>query len=623
MNDRANPHATSDAGTPADAPPATAWHLLAPDAAARELASDAHRGLTTAEAARRLAQYGRNELHEQEGRGPLAMFLGQFTDFMILLLLVRRRDLGRASASSRTPIAILAIVVLNAIVGFVQEYRAEKALRALKQLAALKARVPARRRRSSRCPPPSWCRATSCCSRPARRPRRPAARSKPSQLKRRGGRADRRVASGREASSTPLADADGAARRPRQHGLQRHDRHLRPRPGASSSGTGMATELGKIATLLATTEEVRTPLQRRLAQLRQAAVRRRDRPVRARVHPRRAARRVDGADVPHRGEPRRRRGARGAARRHHDRARARRAADGEEERAHAPPAGGRDARLGHLHLLRQDRHADAEPACTPTRSSSTARSATRCRHGDDARARAVVVVRARARALQRRERRPRGRRWSATRPRSRSTPPRATRAATRRRSRRTMPRVAELPFDSERKCMTTLHRARRGRRRRRVHEGRAGAGARALRRPMLGHGGAQPIDAAPLLAQAERMARGGAARARDRARATGRRAGAPHPRGGRDRPHVRRLRRADRPAAARGRARGRRVPRGRHHAGDDHRRPSADRARDRRAPRHRRRGRRRSPDHRPRARAPRATAELVEQVPRPCASTRA
>jgi Ca2+-transporting ATPase len=92
-------------------------------------------GLTAAEAQRRLSEFGYNKLIEKKKKGALAMFLGQFTDFMILILLaaaVVSAFLGEGIDS----LAIILIVILNAILGFSQEYRAEKAMEALKAMSA-------------------------------------------------------------------------------------------------------------------------------------------------------------------------------------------------------------------------------------------------------------------------------------------------------------------------------------------------------------------------------------------------------------------------------------------------------------------------------------------------------
>ena len=79
-----------------------AWHCLPTADVSAQLGTDVAVGLARAEAASRLASYGPNEIQEREKRGPWRMFLGQFTDFMILLLLGRRRSRA-SSASSRTP----------------------------------------------------------------------------------------------------------------------------------------------------------------------------------------------------------------------------------------------------------------------------------------------------------------------------------------------------------------------------------------------------------------------------------------------------------------------------------------------------------------------------------------
>ena len=112
-----------------------AWTSLSIDEVLSRLGTSPETGLSSEEARKRLALYGPNKLEEKEGPNPIAIFLSQFTDVMVIILLI-------ASAISfllgdvKETIAILVIVILNAILGFVQEYRAERALQALKQLAA-------------------------------------------------------------------------------------------------------------------------------------------------------------------------------------------------------------------------------------------------------------------------------------------------------------------------------------------------------------------------------------------------------------------------------------------------------------------------------------------------------
>jgi Ca2+-transporting ATPase len=99
-----------------------------------------HTGLTSAEARLRLEHFGSNELVEGKKKSPLSMFLGQFTDFLIIVLIAAAVVSGIIGELSDT-IAIVVIVVLNATLGFSQEYRAEKALQALKKMAAVSALV--------------------------------------------------------------------------------------------------------------------------------------------------------------------------------------------------------------------------------------------------------------------------------------------------------------------------------------------------------------------------------------------------------------------------------------------------------------------------------------------------
>ena len=125
---------------PAAAESVPVWHGMTVEAVAERLQSDAAQGLTEEKARQRLQQYGPNRLLEGKRRGPVLMLLGQFGDFMILVLIAAAVISGLVG-DPLDAIAILAIVLLNAVIGFIQEYRAERAMAALRRMAAPRATV--------------------------------------------------------------------------------------------------------------------------------------------------------------------------------------------------------------------------------------------------------------------------------------------------------------------------------------------------------------------------------------------------------------------------------------------------------------------------------------------------
>ncbi len=217
-------------------------------------------GLSTDEAKKRLEEYGPNELKEKKKKTLFMMFLDQFKDFMILVLIAAAVVSGVVGEPKDT-IAIIVIVILNAIIGFVQEYRAEKAMAALKMMAAPTATV-------LRDGMPANIQASELV--PGDIVLLEAGRVVP---------ADIRLI---EVAQLKVEEAPltGESVPVEKHIKALHDEMmpLGDRKNMAYKGTavpygrgtgvvvstGMDTELGKIATMLQEEEEVKTPLQKRL-----------------------------------------------------------------------------------------------------------------------------------------------------------------------------------------------------------------------------------------------------------------------------------------------------------------------------------------------------------------------
>jgi len=250
----------------------SSWHTLDKETVVETLKTSLN-GLNAEEAKRRLSEYGYNELVEKKRKTAFQMFLDEFKDVFIILLLfatlasvlIGYYDLLRGEAEGvldafTDAFTIGIIVVLVAVAGFIQEYRAEKAVEALKKLAAPKARVirdgkemiiPARE-----VVPGDLLVLESGDTVPA-----DARILEAVELK-----TDEAVLTG---ESTPVgkglevvkADAPIAERKDM---LFMATHTIYGRGKAVVTSTGMKTEFGKIAELVQTTEEEETPLQKKL-----------------------------------------------------------------------------------------------------------------------------------------------------------------------------------------------------------------------------------------------------------------------------------------------------------------------------------------------------------------------
>ena len=235
------------------------WHQKTVENVLEEL-NTSLKGISSEEAEKRLLEYGPNELKEKAKKTAFMMFLDQFRDFMILILIAAAVISGIVGDPEDT-IAIVVIVLLNAVIGFVQEYRAEKAMAALKKMAAHTALVLRSNEHTTI----------------------PASELVPGDIVLlEAGKvvpADMRLAEAVQLKAEEAA-LTGESVPVEKNVRALHDEHLPMgdrknlvyKGTAVSYGrgagivvaTGMNTELGKIATMLQEEEEVKTPLQKRL-----------------------------------------------------------------------------------------------------------------------------------------------------------------------------------------------------------------------------------------------------------------------------------------------------------------------------------------------------------------------
>src|SRR5262252_10009555 len=117
-----------------------AWHAMAVGDVATRLTTHTETGLDAAEAAHRLQQFGPNRLPEGKKRGPFMRFFSQFNNILVYVLLAAGFTKLMLSLWVDAAI-ILAVVVLNALLGFLQEGKAEKALDSIRNMLSAEART--------------------------------------------------------------------------------------------------------------------------------------------------------------------------------------------------------------------------------------------------------------------------------------------------------------------------------------------------------------------------------------------------------------------------------------------------------------------------------------------------
>ena len=249
------------------------WHTLGSEEAIELLNSDAVHGLSNDEVSKRRKYFGKNELEQAKGRNNLAILWDQFTDIMLIMLIAIAiisaiLDLRHANFP-KDSIAIFTIVILNGILGYFQESKAEKALAALKRLSSSYVKVirdgVTRQIDASKLVPGDIMLLETGV-----------------QIAADGHLLEARNLQVSESTLTGEATAvvkDASTILPEDTSLGdrlnivfKGTQVVRGRGKAIVTKTGMYTEIGRIATMLQTVETETTPLQQRMTQLGKALV---------------------------------------------------------------------------------------------------------------------------------------------------------------------------------------------------------------------------------------------------------------------------------------------------------------------------------------------------------------
>src|SRR5262244_1830370 len=143
----------------------TAWHARSQAEVVKRLVTNSEKGLNLAEASARLQRYGPNRLPEGRKRGPFTRFFAQFNNILVYVLLAAGFTKLMMSLWIDAGI-IFAVVVLNALLGFIQEGKAEKALDSIRNMLSAEART-VRSGETRMIPAEQLVPVTSCCSNPA------------------------------------------------------------------------------------------------------------------------------------------------------------------------------------------------------------------------------------------------------------------------------------------------------------------------------------------------------------------------------------------------------------------------------------------------------------------------
>ncbi|MEG4044876.1 cation-transporting P-type ATPase [Microcoleus sp. Pol17_C1] len=246
----------------------SSWHTVAIDQTLQQLSSNKDAGLSSKQVSERLQQYGPNELEETGGRSPWSIFVDQFTNIMLLMLMGVAVISGfldfRSNTFPKDAIAIFAIVILNGILGYFQEQSAEKALAALKNLASPLVRV-VRDGKTSEIAAKELVPGDVMLLEAGVKIAADARLIETSNLQVRES-----ALTGEALAVTKQAELElpeDASLGDRLNLIFQGTEVVQGRAKAIVTNTGMQTELGKIATMLQSVESEPTPLQQRMSQL--------------------------------------------------------------------------------------------------------------------------------------------------------------------------------------------------------------------------------------------------------------------------------------------------------------------------------------------------------------------